>query len=222
MSQQLWTAVDEYMNGLFVPRDKALSAGLKASDAAGLPQIQVTPTMGKFLYLLAKLQGAKRILEIGTLGGYSTTWLARALPPRGKLITLEYEPKHARVAGANLKRAGVADKVQIVVGKALESLPKLAAKEKKPFDLFFIDADKQSNADYFKWALKLSRPGSLIIVDNVVRSGAVIDAGSKDEAVQGVRKFNKVLAKEKRVTATQIQTVGSKGYDGIAIALVNK
>ena len=220
MSQELWSAVDGYMTELFVPRDKALDAALKASNEAGLPPIQVTPTLGKLLFMLAKMNRAKRILEIGTLGGYSTIWLGRALPKSGKLITLEFDPKHAEVATANVHRAGLSKVVEIRVGKALTTLPKLAKENRGPFDLFFIDADKQSNTDYFKWALKLSRPGSLIIVDNVVRNGAVIDAKTKDESVQGVRRFNKVMAAEPRVIATEIQTVGSKGYDGFAIALV--
>lgn len=220
MKQDLWTAVDKYMADLFVGPDKALDAALTASHKAGLPPIQVTPTLGKLLHLLAKTNNARRILEIGTLGGYSTIWLARALPKGGKLISLEFEAKHADVARKNIDRAGLSKVVDIRLGKAIETLPKLAKEKAGPFDLFFIDADKQSNADYFKWALKLSRPGSLIIVDNVVRNGVVIDAKAKDESVQGVRRFNKVMAAEPRVVATEIQTVGSKGYDGFAIALV--
>ena len=222
MSQDRWTAVDKYMADLFVGPDNALDAALAASNKAGLPPIQVTPTLGKLLHLLAKTNNARKILEIGTLGGYSTIWLARALPKGGRLITLEFEAKHADVARKNIDRAGLSKVVEIRLGSALDTLPKLAKEKLGPFDLFFIDADKQNNADYFKWALKLSRPGSLIIVDNVVRNGAVIDAKTKDESVKGVRRFNKVMAAEPRVIATEIQTVGSKGYDGLAIALVTK
>jgi predicted O-methyltransferase YrrM len=168
------------------------------------------------LQLLAQVQGARRILEIGTLGGYSTIWLARALPKDGKLITLEFDPKHAEVARGNIARAGLSNIVELIQGRALDTLPKLSG----PFDLFFIDADKQSVPDYFTWSLKLSRPSSLIIVDNVVREGKVIDAASSDESIQGIRRFNEMLAAEKRVSATAIQTVGSKGYDGLAIVRV--
>jgi predicted O-methyltransferase YrrM len=170
--------------------------------------------------ILAQIHGARNILEIGTLGGYSTIWLARALPRGGRLITLEAEQKHAEIARANIDRAGLSDVVEVIVGKGLETLPKLAAKGAGPFDLIFIDADKPSNPDYFAWALKLSRPGSVIIIDNVVRDGAVIDAASEDASVQGVRRMNEIIAAERRVSATAIQTVGSKGYDGFAIARV--
>ncbi len=185
-----------------------------------MPAISVTPNLGKLLMLLAQIQGARNILEIGTLGGYSTIWLARALPKDGRLITLEAEEKHAEVARANIGRAGLNDKVEVVVGKALDTLPQLAGKGAGPFDLIFIDADKPSNPDYFEWGLKLSRPGSLIIIDNVVRDGAVIDAGSEDASVQGVRRMNEMIAKERRVSATAIQMVGSKGYDGFAVVRV--
>jgi predicted O-methyltransferase YrrM len=220
MSQDQWTAVDNYITGLLLPPDAVLEAALKAAADAGLPAIQVAPNQGKLLSILAQTMGARSILEIGTLGGYSTIWLARALPPGGKLITLEAEPKHADIARANIARAGLADVVEIRLGKALDTLPKIAAEGLGPFDLVFIDADKPSNADYFAWALKLTRRGSLIITDNVVRSGAVADPNSSDESVQGVRRFNDVMAAEPRVTATAIQTVGSKGYDGLALALV--
>jgi predicted O-methyltransferase YrrM len=170
--------------------------------------------------ILAKLQGAKKILEIGTLAGFSTIWLARALPKTGRLITLEYEEKHAKIARENLARAGLAKITEVIVGRALDTLPKLHAENRGPFDLIFIDADKPSNPEYFAWSLKLSRPGSLIIVDNVIRDGHVIDAASRDAAVQGVRRLNEIMAKEKRITATALQTVGSKGYDGFAVALV--
>lgn len=215
-----WTAVDQYINSLLVASDPALEAALGAAKEAGLPEIQVTPAMGKWLAVLAQAIGARSILEIGTLGGYSTIWMARALPPGGALITLEADPKHAAVARANLARAGVADRVEVLVGKALETLPGLAARGRAPFDLVFIDADKENNAAYFQWALKLTRRGSLIITDNVVRDGRVIDATTDDPSVQGTRRFFDALAAEPRVTATAIQTVGSKGYDGMAIALV--
>ena len=172
MREKLWDAVESYFGETLVPSDPALDAALAASDAAGLPPISVAPSQGKLLQLLARLQGARRILEIGTLGGYSTIWLARALPPDGRLVTLESDPKHAKVAAANIARAGLADVVEIRLGRALDTLPKLAAEGLGPFDLIFIDADKPSNADYFAWALKLSRRGSLIVVDNVVRDGA--------------------------------------------------
>ena len=215
---ETWAAVDRYIADLLVPSDPVLEAALEATAAAGLPTINVTPSQGKLLHVLARLQGARTILEIGTLGGYSTIWLARALPAGGRLITLEVDPRHAEVAGANLARAGLAEIVDVRLGPALETLPRLTAEA--PFDLFFIDADKQNNAEYFAWALELSRPGSVIIVDNVVRGGAVADAGSHDPRVRGTRRLHEVIAAESRVTATTIQTVGSKGYDGFAIALV--
>lgn len=222
MAQEQWSAVDRYLTDLLVPSDPALDAALAASTAAGLPAINVAPNQGKLLHLLARIQGARAILEIGTLGGYSTIWLARALPAGGRLITLESEPKHAEVARANLDRAGLADIVDLRLGRALDTLPKLAAEGRGPFDLIFIDADKPSNPDYFAWALKLSRRGSVIVIDNVVRKGAVIDPESADPSVQGVRRLNKLLAAERRVSATAIQTVGSKGYDGLAIVLVTE
>jgi predicted O-methyltransferase YrrM len=220
MAQEQWTAVDRYITDLLVPPDPALEAALEASVAAGLPAINVTPNLGKLLHLLARVQGARNILEVGTLGGYSTLWLARALPAGGRLITLEVDPKHAEIARANIARAGLANVVELRLGPALDTLPQLAAEGRGPFDLIFIDADKPSNAAYFAWALRLSRRGSLIIVDNVVRKGEVIDPASPDPNVQGVRRFNEVLAAEPRVSATEIQTVGSKGYDGFALALV--
>ena len=220
MNQETWTAVDRYLADLFVPSDPALDAALEASAAAGLPAISISPNQGKLLQLLARVQGARNILEIGTLGGYSTIWLARSLPAGGRLITLEFEPKHAEVARANFARAGLAGVVELRVGRALDTLPQLAAEGRGPFDLIFIDADKENYADYFVWALKLARRGTLIIADNVVRKGAVTDAGSSDPLVQGVRRFNELLAAEKRVSATVFQTVGTKGYDGFAIALV--
>ncbi len=220
MTQEQWTAVDRYITDLLVPPDPALDAAIQASAAAGLPPHNVSPNQGKLLLLLAQVQGARTILEIGTLGGYSTIWLARALPAAGRWITLEAAPKHAEVARPNIARAGLADIVELRLGRALSTLPSLASEGRGPFDLIFIDADKASNPDYFAWALKLSRPGSLIIADNVVRNGAVIDAASDDPSVLGVRRFNELLAESPHVSATAIQTVGSKGYDGFAIAIV--
>jgi predicted O-methyltransferase YrrM len=220
MSLELWTAVDRYISDLLVPPDRALEAALQASDQAGLPPINVAPNQGKFLHLLAKMQGAKRILEIGTLGGYSTIWLARALPVGGRLITLEFEPKHAEVARKNFAQAGLADIVELRLGPALETLKHLVAEKCRPFDFIFIDADKPGYPDYFIWALKLSRRGTCIVADNIIRQGAVIETNHDDLRVQGVRRFNELLAAEPRVTATAIQTVGSKGYDGFAIAIV--
>jgi len=220
MNQQTWTAVDRYITDLLVPNDTALEEALRSSAAAGLPSIHVSPAQGKLLQLLARLGRARNILEIGTLGGYSTIWLARALPPDGRLITLEADPKHAKIARANIARAGLADIVQIIVGRAVDTLPRLMADARRPFDLIFIDADKPTYPEYLAWSLRLSRPGSLIIADNVVRKGAIIEAASPDPAIQGVRRFNEMLAAEKRLSATMIQTVGSKGYDGFAIAVV--
>ena len=217
-SRRQWSAVDQYLGGLFVPPDPALDAALAASEAAGLPAINVAPTQGKLLMLLARLQGARKILDIGTLGGYSSIWLARALPPGGKLITLEAVQKHAELARANIARAGLADRVDVRLGQALATLPLLVSEA--PFDLVFIDADKPGNPDYLQWALKLTRPGSLIVLDNVVREGRVIDAKSGDASIQGVRRANEMLAKEPRLLSTAVQTVGVKGYDGFAIALV--
>lgn len=211
-----WNAVDAYFEEALHEDDAVLTEALKASERAGLPAIAVSPTQGKLLYLLAKSIGAKRILEVGTLGGYSAIWLARALPEGGALTTLEIDPKHAEVARENLKRAGLGAYAEVIVGPAIESLPKLTG----PYDLAFIDADKQSNADYFAWALKLARPSSLIIIDNVVRGGAVADAKSENEMVKGTRRAIAAMAAEKRVEATAIQTVGVKGYDGLAIARV--
>jgi caffeoyl-CoA O-methyltransferase len=220
MTQEQWTAVDRYITDLFVPSDPALDAALRATADAGMPLINVAPNQGKLLHILALASGARAILEIGTLGGYSTIWLARALPADGRLITLEAEPKHAAVARANIARAGLAHIVDVRLGRALDTLPQLAAEGRGPFDLVFIDADKPNTAAYFAWALKLTRRGGLIITDNIVRGGAVIDEGSANASVQGVRRFNAALAAEPRVSATAIQTVGSKGYDGLAIAVV--
>lgn len=220
MTDDLWTAVDRYIGDLLIPADPALDGALDASEAAGLPRIAVSPPQGKLLNILARAQGARSILEIGTLGGYSTIWLARALPVGGRLITLEADPRHAEVARANFIRAKLDHVIELRLGKALDSLPQIAAEGQGPFDLIFIDADKENIADYFAWSLRLSKPGTTIIVDNVVRNGAVIDPASTESMVRGVRAFNERLAVEPRVTATAIQTVGSKGYDGFAIAFV--
>jgi predicted O-methyltransferase YrrM len=220
MSQEQWTAVDSYITGLLVRGDPALDGALERSAGAGLPQIHVSPNQGKLLQLLAQSQKAAKILEIGTLGAYSTIWLARALPPAGRLITLEYEPKHAEVARANIAAAGLKDVVELRLGRAIDLLPQLLAEGAGPFDFIFIDADKQSYPEYFAWALKLSRKGSVIIADNVVRKGGVIEANSGDHLVQGVRRMNELVAREPRVSATAVQTVGSKGYDGFMMALV--
>lgn len=222
MTQELWSAVDRYIGDLFVGDDSALHSALEASDAAGLPAIAVAPHEGKLLMLLARAIGARRVLEIGTLGGYSTIWLARALPNDGQLITLEYDPKHADVARENIKRAGLGGLVELRIGRAQETLPQIAAEGLGPFDFIFIDADKQGYVEYLEWSLKLARPGTLIVADNVVRDGKVLDALSEDSLVQGVRHFNEVLAAEPRVIATAFQTVGTKGHDGMAVALVTR
>ena len=224
MSQRQWIAVDEYFTGALVDDDDALHAALAASDAAGLPAIAVSSAQGKLLNLLATMIKARRILEIGTLAGYSTIWLARALPPDGCLITLESEPRHAEVARANIAKAGVGDRVDVRIGAALDTLPQLAQElddgRAEPFDLVFIDADKEHNADYFAASVSLTRPGGVIIVDNVVRGGAVLDAGSDNSAVQGARLLIETISATPSVSATAVQTVGAKGYDGFAIALV--
>jgi predicted O-methyltransferase YrrM len=221
MNEELWTTVDRYVADALIPSDPVLEAVLKTSAAAGLPSINVTPNVGRLLQLLVRIAGAKKILEIGTLGGYSTIWLARALPPGGRIITLESEPRHADVARANFARAGVEDVIDLRLGRALDTLPKIASEASGPFDLVFIDADKENNPEYFGWAIKLLRPGGLIIVDNVVRKGKVIDEASTDPMIRGTRRLYEMLSKESRVTATAIQTVGSKGYDGFLIARVN-
>lgn len=220
MTQDEWTAVDEYVAGLLAPHDEALTAALTASEKAGLPAIQVSPPQGKLLHLLARTLGAESILEFGTLGGYSTIWLARALPDGGRLITLEADPRYAEVARENIARAGLADRVDLRVGPALDLLPELEAEGAGPFDLTFIDADKVHSPEYFAWALERSPPGGLIVADNVVRDGQLADAGSEDPAIQAQRRLHEMLAAEPRVSATTIQTVGGKGYDGFSIALV--
>lgn len=216
----LWTAVDKYLDEQVVGEDPDLVAATEATARAGLPQISVTPTQGKLLYVLARAIGARSILELGTLAGYSTIWLGRAVAPKGKVISLELDPKHAAVARENLARAGLGSVVDVQVGAALEILPQLA--DEAPFDFVFIDADKPNVPEYFEWAVRLSRPGALIIVDNVVRDGKVADAGNSDPSVLGVRRLHEQLPGDDRVTATTVQTVGAKGHDGFTIALVNR
>ncbi|GAA2035724.1 O-methyltransferase [Agromyces tropicus] len=213
-------AVDRYLVDTLVGDDADLAQGLADAAAAGLPAIEVTPLGGKLLHLLARMAGAKRVLEVGTLGGYSTTWLARGIPDDGRVVTLELEPHHAEVARANLERAGVSEKVEIVVGRAVDSLPKLAERGDAPFDLVFIDADKESNATYLDWAVRLGRPGTVIVVDNVGRAGEVANPGTTDPMVQGTRRALELLGSDPRLDATALQTVGAKGWDGVALAIV--
>jgi predicted O-methyltransferase YrrM len=215
-----WTEVDRYLTETLIPADPILEATLAANAAASLPSIDVSPTQGKWLHLLAKIKGATRILEIGTLGGYSTIWLARALPPDGRLITLEFEPRHAAVARENIARAGLSHLVEIRIGAAADSLAKLHTEDPAPFDLIFIDADKPNNPAYLDWALKFSRVSTLIVVDNVIRDGKIADPNDPDPSITGTRTMFQMLAASPRVSATALQTVGSKGYDGFAIALV--
>jgi len=219
-TQPVWTKVDRYFGDLLLRPDPALEAAIAANRGADLPAIDVTPLQGKFLELLVRVSGARRILEIGTLGGYSTIWLARALPADGTVVSLELEPSHAKIARANLKKAGLAEHVDIRVGRAAGSLKKLAAEGADPFDLIFIDADKANYPDYLDWSLKLARRGTLIVADNVVRDGEVIDPKSPDPNIQGVRRFTEKLAAEPRLTSTVLQTVAGKGYDGFAMAVV--
>ena len=215
-----WNAVDQYLAPRLAPHDEALEAALVASREAGLPEIAVSPCQGKMLAVLCRAVGAKNVLEVGTLGGYSTIWMARALAEGGRLTTLEVDPRHAEVARANLARAGVADRVDLRVGPAIESLPTLDAEGAGPFDLVFIDADKPSIPEYFTWALRLTRPGSVILVDNVVRRGKLADSESRDAAVLGCQRLVELLAAEPRVASTVVQTVGAKGHDGFALATV--
>jgi len=220
LSEETWAAVETYVDGLLIPSDPVLDAAVAASEAAGLPDIAVTPSQGKLLYLLARMLRARRVLEVGTLGGYSTIWLARALPENGSVITIESEKQHCDVARANLARADLSGLVEFREGKALDVLPELAAEGLEPFDLVFIDADKENTEAYFRWALRLSRAGAAIIVDNVIREGKVAEAEADDPRVQGMRRFFEMLAAEQRVSATTIQTVGRKGYDGFTLAMV--
>ncbi len=214
----MWSAVDDYVDRTLIPADPVLDDARAAAADAGLPPIAVSPAQGKLLHLLARMHGARSILEIGTLGAYSTIWLARALPPDGRLVTLEADRKHAQVAENNLDAAGFGEVVEVKVGKALDTLPSVEG----PFDLIFIDADKPNNPEYFRWALRLSRPGSVIIVDNVVRNGALADADSTDPTIVATREMHELIAAEPRVEATVVQTVGQKGYDGFTLALVTE
>jgi caffeoyl-CoA O-methyltransferase len=220
MTPALFESVDQYISQLFHDEDDCLKATEQSIIESGIPQISISPNQGKFLQLLARLCNAKKILEIGTLGGYSTIWMARALPENGKLITLEIDHKHAEVAQQNFKRCGLASKIEIRLGKAIELLPQLEVEGAGPFDMIFIDADKPPYTEYFQWALKLSRPGTLIIADNVIREGKVLLEESPDDMVAGVKRFNEYLSKSKAVTATIFQTVGSKEHDGMAMAIV--
>ncbi|MFC8938817.1 O-methyltransferase [Streptomyces griseoincarnatus] len=219
---RLWNAVDDYFTGRLLgdDPDETLTAALRESDAAGLPPIAVSPLQGKLLHLLARIQGARRVLEIGTLGGYSTIWLGRALPADGRLITLEYDPRHAEIAVRNIARADLAERVEVRVGPALESLPKLADEQPPPFDLVFIDADKANNPRYVEWALRLTAAGSLIVLDNVVRGGRVADPDNTDPDVVGTRAALEMFGTHPRLDATAVQTVGVKDHDGFALARV--
>jgi predicted O-methyltransferase YrrM len=221
-SQSRWTAVDRYFGGLFAPHDAKLDAAVQANRAARLPAIDVSPLQGKFLHVLAQMTQVKRVLEIGLLGGYSTIWMARALPRGGRIVSLEYSAKHAEVARANLRRAGLARRVEIRVGPALATLPQLKAERAGPFDLIFIDADKENNAKYLDWALKLSRRGTVIVVDNVARHGTVIDSKSAAGDIRGTRRCLRMMAAHPRLSAVAMQTVGVKGLDGFAMAVVLK
>ena len=217
-----WTKVDDYFGDLLAPQDERLASVLRANDKAGLPAISVSRLQGKFLFLLAKIAQARRVLEIGTLGGYSTIWMARALPSNGRIVTLEMDAKHADVARENLRQAGVLKRVDLRLGRALDLLPALHAEGAGPFDLVFIDADKQNNPEYVEWAVKLGRPGTVIVVDNVVREGNVIDAKSRKGDVRGTRRMTELMAAHPRLSATVLQTVGAKGYDGFALAMVTE
>lgn len=220
MDHTIFESVDKYISDLFEGPDEALAATEQATIDANIPQISISPNQGKFLQLLARLANATKILEIGTLAGYSTIWMARALPANGQLITLEYDPKHAAVAQKNINHAGLEKIVDIRVGKAIDTLPKLIEEGAGPFDMIFIDADKSPYTEYFELSLKLARPGTLIVADNVIRDGKVLDKNNSDEMVAGVKRFNEALAANKSVTATIIQTVGTKEHDGMAIAIV--
>lgn len=220
MDKELFTAVDSYLADKLIADDESTRAALKANADAGLPSIDVSPTQGKLLHLLARMSGAKRILEVGTLGGYSTIWLARALPKDGVLVTLELNPKHAKIAAANIRRAGLTHLVDLRVGPAVDSLAQLHDSKAAPFDFIFLDADKPGNPVYLDWAVRLSRPGTVIVGDNVIREGAIIDANDADPSVVGTRLFLEKLGAHPRLDATAIQTVGSKGHDGFALAIV--
>jgi predicted O-methyltransferase YrrM len=220
MNKETWAAVEHYYGGLLAPDDAALERALRSSEAAGLPRIQVSALQGKLLHLLARMVSSRNVLEIGTLGGYSTIWMARALPEDGRLITLEASEKHAEVAQKNFSFAGLAGRIELRLGKALETLPQIASEGRGPFDLIFVDANRSNLPEYFAWSLKLARRGSVIVVDNVVREGAVLNVESSDADIQGIRRFAEMAAAENRVSSTVIQTVGSKNYDGFAVLLV--
>jgi caffeoyl-CoA O-methyltransferase len=220
MDQKVFEAVDQYISDLFIKPDEALTAAEQSHKLEDIPLINVSPNLGKLLHLFVKLSKAKKILEVGTLAGYSTIWMAKALPEDGKLISLEIDPHHAEVAGKNIERAGLSSKVEIRVGKAIDLLPRMVKENAGPFDMIFIDADKPPYTEYFEWSLKLSRPGTLIIADNVIRDGKVLDPNHDDPMVKGARRFNKALAANRHVSATILQTIGVKEYDGMAIAIV--
>jgi predicted O-methyltransferase YrrM len=221
MNQQLFEKVDQYIGNLFAPEDSVLQETIQSLDDASIPQISVTPTQGKFLQLMLLSCKAKRVLELGTLGAYSTIWMARAIPADGKIITVEFDPHHARVASQNIAKAGYSDKIDLRTGKAMDILNELISKGEEAFDFIFIDADKPPYTEYFELALQLSHPGTIIICDNVIREGKVLDENTTDEKVKGVQRLNQMLANNPKVTATIMQTVGAKEYDGIAIAIVN-
>ena len=222
MDTEIFSLVDNYISGLLAQEDKVLTDTIKSLDTEGLPQHSVSANQGKFLQVLMIACNAKKILELGTLGVYSTIWLARALPENGKVITIEVDKHHGEVAQRNIDKAGLSKKVTLKVGKALDILPQIIAENDEPFDMIFIDADKPPYTEYFEYALQLSRPGTLIICDNVIREGKVLDNNSKDEKVQGVQRLNKMLSENKKVTATILHSVGVKEYDGMAIAVVNR
>jgi predicted O-methyltransferase YrrM len=222
MEQATWSAVDAYIEERIVAPDFALQAALAANASAGLPAIDVSPPQGKLLHLLARMSRSRKVLEIGALGGYSTIWLARALPPDGFVVTLEANAKHADATRENIRRAGLSGQVRVRLGEALDTLPRLEEEGVGPFDFVFIDADKQHNPEYFTWALRLAKPGSIIVCDNVIREGAILDRASADPSVQGTRRMFEMIAKEPRVSATVIQTVGAKGWDGFLVAIVDR
>lgn len=221
MSETQWDAVDRYLTEALLPSDAILAEVLERCAAADLPPISVSPAQGCLLHLLVKMSGARNVLEVGTLGGYSSIWLARALPTHGRLLTIELDPRHVEIARANIERAGLSEVVELYCGFAIEVLPTLASEGLSPFDFVFIDADKENTAAYFDWAIQLARPGSVIVVDNVVRNGAVVDPHSEDSSVQGIRCFLAAATNDDRITMTALQTVGSKGYDGFAVGIVN-
>jgi len=221
MDQKLFEAVDQYISDLFIKEEESLTAAERSHGLENIPAINVSPNLGKFLYLMARISKAVKILEVGTLAGYSTIWMAKALPENGRLISLEIDPRHASIARKNIERAGLSSKVEVRVGKAIDLLPLMVKQSEGPFDMIFIDADKPPYAEYFEWALKLSKSGTLIIADNVIRDGKVLDPNHEDPMVQGAQRFNKALAANNQVSATILQTIGVKEYDGMAIAVVN-